>query len=44
MKSFISIILLLVFISPAVGQSKKRDQVKRKYRNAETVTRELPQR
>lgn len=42
MKSVISILLLLFLINPAWAQSKKRGQVKRKYRNVEAVSNELP--
>nr|WP_319511705.1 TonB-dependent receptor [uncultured Draconibacterium sp.] len=42
MKTFLSIFLLLFIVSSSVAQSKRRDKVKRKYRNVETVSRELP--
>lgn len=42
MKSFLSIFLLLVVFSTSFGQAKKRDNVKRKYRNVEAVNSNLP--
>ncbi len=42
MKSLLSILLLLVMISPAGAQGKKRDKVKRKYRSVEAVSATLP--
>lgn len=42
MKSVVSIILLLFLINPVWAQSKKRGQVKRKYRNMEAVSNQLP--
>ncbi|WP_321368081.1 TonB-dependent receptor [uncultured Draconibacterium sp.] len=42
MKTFLSIFLLVIIVSTSFGQSKRRDKVKRKYRSAEAVSRELP--
>lgn len=42
MKYFLSIILLSLIISTSFAQSKKRGKVKRKYRDSETVSKELP--
>lgn len=42
MKRALSILLLILFILPAFGQSKKRGRVKRRYTNVESVSRELP--
>ncbi|QIA09483.1 TonB-dependent receptor [Draconibacterium halophilum] len=42
MKTYLSIILLLIIVSTSFGQTKRRDKVKRKYRNTEAVSRELP--
>ncbi|HYQ56555.1 MAG TPA: TonB-dependent receptor, partial [Draconibacterium sp.] len=42
MKAFLSILFLVVIVSTSFGQVKKRDKVKRKYRNAEAVSREQP--
>ena len=42
MKTLLSIILLVFIVLTSFGQSKKRDKVKRKYRNIEAVSREMP--
>ncbi|WP_167615541.1 TonB-dependent receptor [Maribellus sediminis] len=42
MRILLSALIILVFSSVTYGQAKKRGQVKRKYRNTETVSRELP--
>ncbi|WP_319229769.1 TonB-dependent receptor [Draconibacterium orientale] len=42
MKTLLSIILLIFIVLTSFGQSKKRDKVKRKYRNIEAVSREMP--
>ncbi len=42
MKSIITIILISLIISTSFAQNKKRGKVKRKYRNTETVSKELP--
>lgn len=41
MKYFLSILLVLFIFSTADGQTKKRGKVKRKYRNVETVSKQL---
>ena len=43
MKQVISVLLLLILFFSASAQSKKRDRVKRKYRNVEQVNQNLPQ-
>lgn len=43
MKYFLSILVLVLTLSTAFGQAKKRGKVKRKYTNIETVSKELPQ-
>lgn len=42
MKSLVSIILLVILITPSWAQSKKRDKVKRKFRSVEAVSTTLP--
>ncbi len=41
MKAFLSIFILLLVFSTSYGQAKKRNKVKRKYRNVEAVSRNL---
>ena len=43
MRTYLSLLFLLIIINPSWGQSKKRDKVKRKYRDVEAVTQALPQ-
>ena len=38
MKLIVSVILLLVITTTSFGQTKKREKVKRKFRNAEKIT------
>jgi len=42
MRTIISIFLLCFIVTTSLGQSKKRDRVKRKYRKNEVSTQELP--
>ncbi|WP_340111154.1 TonB-dependent receptor [Maribellus mangrovi] len=42
MRFLLSALIVLIFSSATYGQAKKRGQVKRKYRNTESVSRELP--
>ena len=43
MKKTLSILLLMFIVFSSTGQQKKRDRVKRKYRNTETVAQNFPQ-